>query len=181
MKNKIPLQPGEFLNLAHNTVNQRGTDNGYDAGQERSAAKVAKVFNALTDHNLSESDVWTLLIVLKQVRNQRKFKMDNIVDMIGYASLLGECLDSNDETITDYHESPRHLTGNVTVSEKHFPLIKVDAGAHPQCEHSAWESLHGNRYCADCGVKLPPCQHPEGKVKNGCCLDCGTTFTCEPK
>lgn len=85
-------QPKEFLTDAIATVDQRGTDNGYDVGQERSAARVAKVFNALTDHNLTEADVWTLLIVLKQVRNQRKFKHDNIVDMAGYAGLLGECL-----------------------------------------------------------------------------------------
>ena len=85
-------QPKDFLKDAIATVDQRGTDNGYDVGQERSAARVAKVFNALTDHNLTEADVWTLLIVLKQVRNQRKFKHDNIVDMAGYAGLLGECL-----------------------------------------------------------------------------------------
>ena len=85
-------QPKDFLKDAITTVDQRGTDNGYDVGQERSAARIAKVFNALTDHNLSEADVWTLLIVLKQVRNQRKFKHDNIVDMAGYAGLLGECL-----------------------------------------------------------------------------------------
>ena len=84
--------PKDFLTDAITTVDQRGTDNGYDVGQERSAARVAKVFNALTDHNLTEADVWTLLIVLKQVRNQRKFKHDNIVDMAGYAGLLGECL-----------------------------------------------------------------------------------------
>lgn len=84
--------PKEFLTDAITTVDQRGTDNGYDVGQERSAARIAKVFNALTDHNLTEADVWTLLIVLKQVRNQRKFKHDNIVDMAGYAGLLGECL-----------------------------------------------------------------------------------------
>lgn len=84
--------PKDFLKDAITTVDQRGTDNGYDVGQERSAARVAKVFNALTDHNLTEADVWTLLIVLKQVRNQRKFKHDNIVDMAGYAGLLGECL-----------------------------------------------------------------------------------------
>lgn len=84
--------PKDFLTDAITAVDQRGTDNGYDVGQERSAARIAKVFNALTDHNLTEADVWTLLIVLKQVRNQHKFKHDNIVDMVGYAGLLGECL-----------------------------------------------------------------------------------------
>jgi len=105
MNTKIPLRPHQFTGMAANTVDQRGTDNGYDAGQERSAAKVAAVFNALTGKELTEADVWTLLIVLKQVRNQRKFKIDNIVDMIGYSALLGECLDSQDPLITDLHRA----------------------------------------------------------------------------
>lgn len=88
--------PHDFINEAASTIDQRGTDNGYDAGKERSAAKIAELFNTLTGQKLSEQDVWTLLICLKLVRNQRKFKTDNIVDLIGYSSLLGECLSSTD-------------------------------------------------------------------------------------
>lgn len=97
MKNKL-LSPRDFLDEAIRTVDQRGNDNGYDKGQERSAAKIAAVFNTLTGKDLSEADVWTLLIVLKLVRNDRKYKVDNIVDLAGYVSLLGECLNNEDLT-----------------------------------------------------------------------------------
>lgn len=86
------MQPKDFLNEAIKTVDQRGTDNGYDAGQERSAAKVAQVYNSLTGQTVTEADVWTMLICLKLVRNRRRFKPDNIIDLAGYAGLLGECL-----------------------------------------------------------------------------------------
>lgn len=93
LSDEAKWSPHDFINQAASTVDQRGTDNGYDAGQERSGAKIAELFNTLTGQSLTEQDVWTLLICLKLVRNQRKFKPDNIVDLIGYAALLGESLD----------------------------------------------------------------------------------------
>lgn len=88
------MQPKDFLKEAISTVDQRGTDNGYDTGQERSAAKVAAVYNAITGQVVTEADVWTMLICLKLVRNRRRYKKDNIVDLAGYAGLLGECLEA---------------------------------------------------------------------------------------
>jgi hypothetical protein len=196
MTKKIPLQPGDFTNLARETVQQRGTDNGYDAGQERSAAKIAKVFNAITGHNLSEADAWTFLIVLKLVRNQRKFKVDNIVDMIGYAALLGECLDADDEMVTDLHIA---AFGIKTAEEQNIMMGPAHSGAtgslldeiasiparplrftDPSCEHNAWEIVvPGVRRCVDCGALLPPCSH--GTVLNGICKGCGATLTTQPQ
>lgn len=83
-------KPEDFMREAIAIIDQRGIDNGYDAGEERSAAKVADVYNALTGHQLTEAGVWKLLMVLKLVRNERKPNHDNIVDLIGYAGLLGE-------------------------------------------------------------------------------------------
>ncbi len=116
------------MKLAASTVGDRGTENGYDAGQERSGQKIAEVFNALTGHQLKESDVWTLLIVLKLVRNQRKFKLDNIVDLIGYSGLLGECLDRNSEEMTDYHHM---LISEVANLSRETSTLKSDATAEP--------------------------------------------------
>lgn len=82
--------PFDFIKEAQDIVNQRGTDNGYDKGQERSAARIAAVFNALTDRDLTEREIWLLQICVKLVRNQGKGRDDNIVDLIGYAALLGE-------------------------------------------------------------------------------------------
>lgn len=85
------MKPDDFLKEALKTIATRGTDNGYDAGEERSAAQVASVFNALTGKELTERDVWLVMVCLKLVRNQRKHRTDNVVDLIGYSALWGEC------------------------------------------------------------------------------------------
>lgn len=83
------------------TLNQRGEQNGYDkkpgtAQEERSATQVAQVFNALTGHNLSTTDAWTFLQVLKLVRMETQIKMgsgdllDSCVDVLGYSLLKAE-------------------------------------------------------------------------------------------
>lgn len=83
------------------TLSQRGEQNGYDkkpgtAQEERSATQVARVFNALTGHNLSTTDAWTFLQVLKLVRMETQIKMgsgdllDSCVDMVGYSLLKAE-------------------------------------------------------------------------------------------
>lgn len=128
MNTKTPLEPAAFMKLAASTVGDRGTENGYDDGQERSAQKVAEVFNALTGHQIKESDVWTLLIVLKLVRNQRKFKLDNIVDLIGYSGLLGECLDRDSEEMTDFHYMMISEAANLASETS---TLKSDATADP--------------------------------------------------
>lgn len=84
-----PTRKG-ILEEVQDTLKERGTQNGYDADKERSAAKIAKVFNSLTGRDLTEQEAWTFMICLKLVRNQNKPRRDNIVDLIGYAALLGE-------------------------------------------------------------------------------------------
>lgn len=79
-----------ILEEVQDTLKERGNQNGYDKDKERSAAKIAKVFNALTGRDLTEQEAWTFMICLKLVRNQNKPRRDNIVDLIGYTALLGE-------------------------------------------------------------------------------------------
>lgn len=60
-------------------------------GGERTAKKIAEVFNAITGHNLTEEDSWTFLIVLKMVRARAgKYNRDDFVDLAAYSSLMGE-------------------------------------------------------------------------------------------
>ena len=81
----------EYCKNAATTMEQRGKENGYDgAKEERVAGQVAAVFNALTGRDLTEQEAWTFLICLKLVRQHRKHKEDNIVDLVAYAALLGE-------------------------------------------------------------------------------------------
>ncbi len=58
---------------------------------ERSAAKTATAFNAVTGHTLTPGDVYLLLAVLKMVRaRQGDFKLDNYEDGAAYFALAGE-------------------------------------------------------------------------------------------
>lgn len=83
------------------TLKQRGQENGYDknpgtAREERSAAQIAEVFNALTGHKLTETDAWTFLQVLKLVRLESQMKngsgdmLDTCTDMVSYSLLKAE-------------------------------------------------------------------------------------------
>lgn len=60
-------------------------------GGERTAKKIAEVFNAITGHGITEEDAWTFLIVLKMVRARAgKYNRDDFVDLAAYSSLMGE-------------------------------------------------------------------------------------------
>jgi len=66
--------------------------NGTGQPGERSMASTVKAFNALTGHNLTESEGWEFMVLLKLVRGrQGDFRMDDYVDAAAYSALLGEC------------------------------------------------------------------------------------------
>lgn len=65
----------------------------YDAPQgERSIARTVAMFNAATDHKLSESDGWLFMVFLKIVRDRsvEGGHKDSCVDMTAYSALYGE-------------------------------------------------------------------------------------------
>lgn len=72
-------------------------------GGERSAAATADAFNAVTrrtgDRALSESDVWLVLQLLKQVRlfTAPGYHADSAEDNVAYGSLLAESVWRNAE------------------------------------------------------------------------------------
>lgn len=136
------------------TLSQRGQDNGYDknpgtAQEERSAAQVARVFNELTGHNLSTTDVFSLLQVLKMCRLQSQIKsgngdlLDTVTDMVGYSLLKAEA------AVQDHRPAQAemllgHTGGTVTDCKRRFeevgeplpfggfPLTShIDTGNHP--------------------------------------------------
>jgi hypothetical protein len=79
-----------FLDEASETMKQRAALRDAASG-ERTAAKIAEVFNAISGKDLSEADIWMILIVLKIVRSRNgKYNRDDFVDMAAYAALLGE-------------------------------------------------------------------------------------------
>ena len=59
---------------------------------ERSMGATIVAFNAVTGRNLSESEGWLLMLLLKQVRlfQRPAFHRDSAEDAIAYAALLAE-------------------------------------------------------------------------------------------
>lgn len=86
-----------ILETVAKTLTQRGTANGYDKQEERSAAEVARILNAKYGKNMTDVDVWKILIALKEARLNRQLAngsdpTDTLIDLIGYTALLAECL-----------------------------------------------------------------------------------------
>lgn len=91
------MKAHEILAKASETITQRGTENGYDQEEERSAAAIAQLLNAKYGYSEKEEWVWRTLICLKEVRLQRQLEngtdpTDTLIDLIGYTALLAECL-----------------------------------------------------------------------------------------
>ena len=85
-----------FLEAALATLNQRGKDYDKPAG-ERSAASVAKAFNAITGRNVTEQEVWLILQLVKDVRQWQqpdRYHADSALDSVAYAALKAEALAS---------------------------------------------------------------------------------------
>jgi hypothetical protein len=71
----------------------------YDSPEgERSAAKTARAFNAITGKNITEAEVFLMLQILKDVRQWQiphKTHKDSIEDCIAYAALKAEAVERN--------------------------------------------------------------------------------------
>ena len=85
----------DLLRLAAETIEQRGEQNGYDRKQEKSAPKIATIYNAKKGANLTPLDVWDLLICLKEARLEAILvnggnPVDTLVDLISYNALKAE-------------------------------------------------------------------------------------------
>ena len=81
----------QLLNKSLTIQEQRAAQ--YDqAGGERSAAKVAAMFNTAKGKELvTESDIWLILTILKIVRGEANGPhQDSVEDLVSYASLYGE-------------------------------------------------------------------------------------------
>lgn len=85
----------DLLRLAAETIEQRGKQNGYDRKQEKSAPKIATIYNAKKGANLTPLDVWDLMICLKEARLEAILvngsdPTDTLVDLISYSALKAE-------------------------------------------------------------------------------------------
>lgn len=85
----------DLLRIAAETIEQRGKQNGYDRKEEKSAPKIATIYNAKKGANLTPLDVWDLLICLKEARleailSNNSDPTDTLIDLISYNALKAE-------------------------------------------------------------------------------------------
>jgi hypothetical protein len=85
-----PRQAPEFLERALRAL--QGNARLRDApGGERSAPRARDILEAWTGRQWCETDIWRVLFAVKMAREmQGQFHADDIVDLTGYAALLGE-------------------------------------------------------------------------------------------
>lgn len=89
------MKAEEILQLALKTLKTRGNENGYDKKEERTAPKIAAIYNAKKGTNLTPLDVWDLLICLKEARLEailanNSDPTDSLIDLISYNALKAE-------------------------------------------------------------------------------------------
>ncbi|HFG3538075.1 TPA: DUF6378 domain-containing protein [Escherichia coli] len=95
----------DLLRIAAETIEQRGKQNGYDRKEEKSAPKIATIYNAKKGANLTPLDVWDLMICLKEARLEAILvngsdPTDTLVDLISYSALKAEqILNDRDEEL----------------------------------------------------------------------------------
>lgn len=85
------MTANELLKRAAEIMDERGKQYDKPSG-ERSMGKTIDAFNTITGRDLSESDGWLLLLLLKQVRLFQRcgYHADSAEDAIAYAALLAE-------------------------------------------------------------------------------------------
>ncbi|HIF0451608.1 TPA: DUF6378 domain-containing protein [Escherichia coli] len=96
----------DLLRLAAETIEQRGKQNGYDKKEEKSAPKIATIYNAKKGADLTPLDVWDLLICLKEARleailSNKSDPTDTLIDLISYNALKAE------QILTELEEDQR--------------------------------------------------------------------------
>lgn len=85
------VDASELLGRAAALMYERGKT--YDEPEgERSMGKTVAAFNAITGRDLTESEGWLLMCVLKSVRaaTRKEPHRDSLEDLIAYAALMAE-------------------------------------------------------------------------------------------
>jgi hypothetical protein len=89
----LPKHAIEFLAKAGDIMQQRAKQYDKPDG-ERSMDATVKAFNAITGRDLTESEGWLLMLLLKNVRQWQKpeYHADSAEDAVAYSALLAEAL-----------------------------------------------------------------------------------------
>jgi len=84
----------DVLELAATVIDQRGKDYDTQTG-ERSGAKVAVAFTAITGKQITAAEVYLVLQLVKDVRQWQRprYHEDSVIDCVAYAALKAEALE----------------------------------------------------------------------------------------
>lgn len=88
------MRSDEFLQAAIDVQTERGEQYDNPTG-ERSMSRIVGAFNIITGQNISESEGWLFMQVMKDVRqwqNPNKYHHDSALDGVSYSALKAECL-----------------------------------------------------------------------------------------
>lgn len=129
----------DHLEAVRAVIGARGQQRDLPNG-ERTMARCVRVFNALTDHELSVVDGWLFMQVLKQCRMRAgKYTPDDYLDNTGYSALMAEAAaqEHMERKPTRVSESPH----------RGDPMTAHNHGIDPSC---------------------PEILQPDGTVKGAC-------------
>jgi hypothetical protein len=80
----------EYLATAKAEMEDRAASR--DVGAERSMAKAVAAFNVLYSRNLTETEGWQFMSLLKKSRGaQGAYREDDYIDDVAYCALAAEC------------------------------------------------------------------------------------------
>jgi len=91
MQQAAPVTPQSVLRTAQEMIDERGKRR--DSGQERSMERIVRVFEALTDHKMTEVEGWLFMVVLKLCRERTGPDLDNWIDGAAYMGLAAEAVE----------------------------------------------------------------------------------------
>lgn len=94
VKHVNPTNATSILSTAAATISDRASERDTEA--ERSMRKTVTAFNAMFGHNLTETQGWQFMELLKMARSTGgSFRLDDYLDGAAYAALAGECASGN--------------------------------------------------------------------------------------
>lgn len=122
----------ELLRLAAETIEARGEQNGYDRKEEKSAPKIATIYNAKKGTNLTPLDVWDLLICLKEARLEAILSngsdpLDTLIDLVAYNALKAEQILADREEEQRKKQAVFDITLNCGCKKTSIPGDLIDA------------------------------------------------------
>ena len=80
------MNAGDFLNEAKATIQDRGMDYGHPSDN---MSRTARLWSAFLEMPITDYQVASCMVLVKLARSMEGSKVDNYIDMLGYAAISG--------------------------------------------------------------------------------------------